>query len=234
MSDQTASPRSAEQPGKEQPSKTHVSRHKLADRLFHWFMAASIFVLLGTAFLPIWGIRFDWLVIHWVTGIVLTVLILAHIVRAIFFQDLAKVWIWIADVKDAWGAGRALFGRGEAPKPGKYSLAQKAYHAGITLFVLAAIVTGWLMLVKQDTPWWQRNPYWLMDDQWGLIYVLHGLAAILIFAMLLLHIYFAIRPEKQFYTRSMIKGWITKNELDSHHDTTRWQAGTKQTNKKGE
>ena len=36
------------------------------------------------------------------------------------------------------------------------------------------------------------------------------------------HMYFALRPEKIFYTRSMITGWISEEELAANHDTTRW------------
>jgi hypothetical protein len=37
---------------------SRIGRHSLAARLFHWVMAASMFVLLFTAFLPIAGFQF--------------------------------------------------------------------------------------------------------------------------------------------------------------------------------
>ena len=49
-----------------------IERHTLMARLFHWVMAASMFVLLFTAFLPIAGIRFPWVTWHWMAGLVLT------------------------------------------------------------------------------------------------------------------------------------------------------------------
>lgn len=219
------------------PTGGHIARHSWIDRLFHWFMAISILVLIGTAFLPIWGLQFPWVVPHWITGVILIILVAFHTIRALFFQDLRSVWIWIGDFVDLWRAARAMTGKGEAPKSGKYSFAQKSYHMAITVLVLASCVTGGFMLVKQDTPLWRRNPYWLSDDQWGLVYVFHGFAAIVIFAMLLIHIYFAIRPEKRFYTRSMIKGWITEDEFKRNHDPKRWHPGDAQSelqSKKGE
>ena len=36
-----------------------VPRHSLAARLFHWMMAASMFTLLFTAFLPKVGVKFQ-------------------------------------------------------------------------------------------------------------------------------------------------------------------------------
>ncbi len=108
------------------------------------------------------------------------------------------------------------------PKPGKYSVPHKLLHHVITVIVLTALVTGLLMMVKIDTPFWERDPYWLMQDTWGLIYVLHDLAALCLISLILIHIYFAFRPEKLFYTRSMIKGWITDAEYQDNHDQERW------------
>ena len=44
-------------------------------------------VLLVTAFLPIMGIQFAWVTIHWVAGLVLTATIVYHIIHAMFWQD---------------------------------------------------------------------------------------------------------------------------------------------------
>src|ERR1700688_596499 len=49
-----------------------IPRHSLAARLFHWIMAAAMFTLLLTAFLPKIGVRFDWVTYHWIAGTVLT------------------------------------------------------------------------------------------------------------------------------------------------------------------
>jgi len=42
----------------------HIPRHSLTARRFHWIMAASMFTLLFTAFLPKVGFRFDWVTYH--------------------------------------------------------------------------------------------------------------------------------------------------------------------------
>lgn len=107
-------------------------------------------------------------------------------------------------------------------KPGKYSFAQKFIHLGFTVFTLIAIGTGLVMMVKVDTPFWTRDPYWLDSATWGWIYVAHGAATLIFITMVMLHIYFALRPEKLLYTRSMIKGWITREEYEAHHDNSRW------------
>ena len=51
-----------------------IERHALMARLFHWVMAASMFVLLFTAFLPVVGVKFAWVQWHWIAGLVLTAL----------------------------------------------------------------------------------------------------------------------------------------------------------------
>ena len=89
--------------------------------------------------------------------------------------------------------------------------------------VLTTLVTGGFMLLRIDTPWWQRNPYLFADATWGIVYVLHGLAALLLITMVMMHVYFALRPEKLKFTRAMIRGWITRQEFDEHHDPKRWQ-----------
>src|SRR5262245_9341141 len=55
---------------KDLPAK--IERHNLTARLFHWVMAAAMFVLLFTAFLPVVGYRFPWVTWHWIAGLVLT------------------------------------------------------------------------------------------------------------------------------------------------------------------
>ena len=156
-----------------------VVRHAAADRVFHWVSAACVLVLLGTAFLPIVGIEFDWVAIHWTAGLVLLAAVLFHIVRASFWQSLKSIWFDGDDVRDTLAIVRGtLLRRVVETRTGKYSVAQKFIHSAFAVVVLTALATGVLMLVRIDTPWWQRNPYWLPDSDWGIVYVLHGLAAL--------------------------------------------------------
>ena len=201
-------------------------RHALIDRLLHWATAASAIVLLATAFLPILGLEFAWVTIHWVTGIVLAFTVGAHAIRSLFWKDLRTMWIGLRDLRDGIRLLKWTLRVDKLPPalPGKYSLAQKAIHHFFTVVVVTTLVTGALMLVKIDTPWWERDPYWLTESTWGVIYMLHDLAALLLVIMVMMHIYFALRPEKLFFARSMILGWITGDEHASHHDPKRWRA----------
>src|SRR5215468_4843207 len=127
-----------------------VKRHVLADRIYHWLMAACVLTLLATAFLPIIGYKFEWLGLHWTTGVALSALVLIHIVRAVIWQDFWAMMIDGADVRNGWRrVAQALGHNGAAPgKPGKYKALQKLYHAGIAVLVLSIVATGLLMLLK--------------------------------------------------------------------------------------
>jgi len=163
--------------------------------------------------------------IHWISGCVLTLAVLAHIVRTSFWKGLRAMWVGLDDIRDAIAIAKysLRISNQPAPRPGKYSFAQKLIHHVFTLVLLTAIVTGGLMMVRIDTPWWDRNPFWLGAATWGIVYVLHGLAALCLLTMVMCHVYFALRPEKWFFTRAMVFGWITRDEYRSHHDKERWQ-----------
>jgi formate dehydrogenase subunit gamma len=185
-----------------------VLRHAGVDRLFHWLTAAAVLTLMATGLLPVLGIKFNWVVVHWVVGVFLVLLVLFHIVRALFWQRI-KCMLWVSTDE--------VTGR----KVTKYTVAQKLMHHAMTAMVLAAVITGCFMLMKMDTPLWKRDPYVLSQATWGIIYVIHGAAATLAITLVFLHVYFAIIPEKRMYLRAMIKGWMTREELAEHHRPVR-------------
>ena len=129
------------------------------------------------------------------------------------------------DIRDAFAATRRNLHLAQAavPKPGKYTFSQKFIHLAFAVVVLTAIVTGALMMVKIDTPWWDRDPYWLSDEAWGIVYVLHGLAALLLITMVMTHVYFALRPEKRAFLRAMVGGFISRADFERQHDPDRWK-----------
>src|SRR5215471_3938823 len=101
----------------------HISRHLLMARLFHLVMAAAMFTLLFTAFLPIVGIKFAWVKWHWMAGLVLTGSIIYHIIHASFFLDFWSIWIGPKDIPEFQQEMAASLGRDvPPPKTGKYPL----------------------------------------------------------------------------------------------------------------
>ena len=203
-----------------------ILRHSLASRIFHWVMAASVLTLLLTAFLPILGIKFSWVTPHWIAGLVLTAAIVFHIFHASFWKGLSFMWISRQDLGDGWLAIKQLLGSVASPrKPGKNPLENKLFHHAVSIATLAAIITGLFMMAKVDTPWWNRNPYILSDDTWGIIYVAHGAGSVALITLIMAHLYFAVRPEKRWITVSMIFGWISRDRYLEHHDPERWPVG---------
>jgi formate dehydrogenase subunit gamma len=201
-----------------------IVRHALPDRVLHWISAACVLLLLGTAFLPIVGLEFPWVAVHWMTGVVLAVAVLLHVVSVLVRGTWRSMWLGRADLADVLDVAGATLRRSfPARRPGKYSVAQKLIHHAFTIVVLTTLVTGGFMLLRIDTPWWQRNPYVFADATWGIVYVLHGLAALMLVTMVMMHVYFALRPEKLKFTRAMILGWITRKEFDENHDKERWR-----------
>ena len=189
-----------------------VQRHEPIDRIMHWVMAISILVLLFTGVLPIIGIEFAWLTLHWISGLVLTAAVLFHIIRSVLQKDLMSVWISKTDLQEPFD---------ESLKPGKYSVAQKGMHAAVTIVTLLVIISGLVMFAMIDTPWWDRTNS-LSESTLGWMFFVHGLTTLALIALIVFHLYFTLRPEKLFYLRSMIKGWISEDELSANHDPERW------------
>ena len=202
----------------------HVPRHSLVARAFHWIMAVSMFTLLFTAFLPRVGVQFPWVTWHWIAGAVLTASVIFHIFHASFWLDFWSIWPDRIDITDARNRILRFMGR-PAPPPrkfAKYPLENKLYHAAIIAAGLSAIVTGVFMMSRVRTIFFPRNPYLFSDMTWGMMYVLHGLAGVGLIALIMVHVYFGIRPEKRPITKSMIFGWMSRDFYLEEHDPKRW------------
>jgi len=201
-----------------------VARHSFAARAFHWIMALAMFALLITAFLPRVGVKFPWVTYHWIAGIVLTASILFHIIHASFFMDFWSIWPDKTDIQDARNRLSKFMGH-DAPLPhrsGKYPFENKMYHMIIVLAGLSVTITGVFMMNRVRTPFFTRNPYLFGDMTWGMMYVLHGLAGVGLIALIMVHVYFAVRPEKLDITKSMIFGSMSREHYLENHDPQRW------------
>jgi cytochrome b subunit of formate dehydrogenase len=200
-----------------------IAKHSLVARLFHWVMAAAMFVLLFTAFLPIVGVRFPWVTWHWIAGLVLTASILFHIVHATFWLDFWSIWVGPKDIPEFKAEIlRELGHEVPGPKPGKYPLGNRLYHLAIVFVGLGVVATGMFMLVRVRTPFFTRDPYLFSDQAWGWTYVLHGLTGVALVGLVIAHVYFAVRPEKWWITKGMIFGWITRRQYLQYHEPSRW------------
>lgn len=202
-----------------------VTRHSFVARMFHWVMAFAMLALVFTAFLPVVGVRFAWVQWHWMAGILLTGSIIFHIIHATFFMDFWSIWIGPKDIAEGKAEMMREFGYDvEGPKPGKYPLGNRLYHTAVLIAGLSAIVTGIMMMSRIRTPLMERNPFWMSDGAYGFTYVTHGLMGVGFVGLIIAHIYFALRPEKFWLTKSMIFGTISRRQYLEHHDPERWAA----------
>ncbi|MGI9425610.1 MAG: cytochrome b/b6 domain-containing protein [Hyphomicrobiaceae bacterium] len=185
-------------------SQVQEIRHAVADRLFHWVMAASVIVLGASAFLPILGVKFDWIPIHWISGIVLTAAVLFHLWRALVVHGLSEMLPKRADVTMI--RRDLLLQRVPDEVSGKFDIFQKLYHWAVAVIILLLVATGLIMLLKIDTQFWNRNPSILSEASWGIVYVTHGASALVLIFLFILHLYFSFLPEHRALLSSMVLG----------------------------
>jgi cytochrome b subunit of formate dehydrogenase len=201
-----------------------IPRHSGMARAFHWVMAAAMFTLLFTAFLPVVGVKFAWVTWHWIAGLVLTGSIIFHIIHASFWLDFWSIWVGPKDIPELKAElMRELGHEMPGPKPGKYPLGNRLYHMAIVVTALTAVTSGVLMMSRVRTPIFTRNPYLFGDGAWGFTYVAHGFAGVGLVGLVIAHVYFAVRPEKWWITKSMLLGWITRRQYLEHHEPERWR-----------
>ena len=111
-------------------------------------------------------------------GVVLAAAVLFHVVRVLVRGTFRSMWIGRADVADALDVVGATLRRGfrrAGPASTPWHRSSFTTRSGRRA---DDVVTGGFMLLRIDTPWWQRNPYLFADADWAIVYVLHGLAAL--------------------------------------------------------
>jgi cytochrome b subunit of formate dehydrogenase len=203
-----------------------IQRHSLGARIFHWSMSAAMLVLLLTAFVPVMGLEIPaWVTIHWIAGVALIATIVYHIIHAIGWQDFWSMMSFGPDFfKEGFATLRHVISprAPEPPKAGKYPFDHRMYHHVIIVVSLAAIVTGVMMMMRIDTPFFAMDPYRFSDQATGVIFVVHGIAGVSLILLIASHIYFALRPEKRWITWSMIRGWVDREHYLAHHDPAKW------------
>jgi thiosulfate reductase cytochrome b subunit len=154
---------------------------------------------------------------------VLAASIVFHIIHASFWLDFWSIWVGPKDIPELKAELMREFGHDvPGPKPGKYPLGNRLYHLAIVFAGLGVVATGLLMIPRIRTGLVTRNPYYLSDMSWGITYVTHGLAGVGLVGLVIAHVYFAVRPEKWWITKSMILGWITRRQYLEAHEPSRW------------
>lgn len=206
-----------------------VERHGRSARVSHWILAASVLVLLVTAFVPILGLKFPWVTIHWLAGLVLTLYVVFHTFDTLKRGTMGTM-LPISGEEMKEGLARAR-GNASHTRPGKWGVENKIFHHLTGLAGLGVVATGLLMMFRVDTWLWSANPYVVSQGStfWGWVYTLHGVTAVGFVGLLIAHIYLAVRPDNWWITRSMFKGWITGREYVEHHDPALWPVEGRET-----
>jgi formate dehydrogenase subunit gamma len=187
-------------------------RHAGPERAFHWLRAIVVIVCLATAFLPILGFKFAWVDPHWIAGVLLILSVLFHLFRVVAVLGLSGMTIGREDLAELRSVYNPAF---KQVTRNKYDLGQKLYHHGTATIILALCVTGGLMLAKLDTWFWDRVPGLLSDFQWGVVYSIHGAAALLLIMTFILHVYFTLLPEHRDLLLSMVRGTKENNKSEN-------------------
>lgn len=187
-------------------------RHAGPERAFHWLMAIVVIVCLATAFLPILGFKFAWVDPHWIAGVLLILSVLFHLFRVVAVLGLSGMAIGREDFAELRAVYDPEFNQ---VTKNKYDLGQKLYHHGTATIILALCVTGGLMLAKLDTWFWDRVPGLLSDFQWGVVYSIHGAAALFLIMTFILHVYFTLLPEHRDLLLSMVRGTKENNKSEN-------------------
>ena len=104
-----------------------IERHGGSARISHWLLAVTTFVLLITAFVPILGLQFPWVTIHWITGVVFGVYVVYHTVDTVKRGTLGTMWLTVKETTDAVGRlGSFLKKAGGHERTGKWNFENKA------------------------------------------------------------------------------------------------------------
>jgi len=190
-----------------------IVRHRLSSRVIHWSVAVFFFLCLFTG-LPIWTPVFGWMatlfgglsVCRWLhpwSGVAFAIASLVMFVH--WFSDMhltGKDWEFLTP----GGMIRYFRYQGEDPEVGKYNGGQKLLFWAAALGALGLLLSGVVIWFPELFGQFLRE----------LSYVVHDVAFILFFAMIIGHIYLGTAAEPGTFG-SMVGGTVTKEWARLHH-----------------
>jgi formate dehydrogenase subunit gamma len=190
-----------------------IVRHRLSSRVIHWTVALFFFVCLFTG-LPIWTPLFGWMaplfgglsVCRWLhpwSGVVfsaVTVVMFVHWFREMKLTDKDREFL------TPGGMVRYMRYQGEDAEVGKYNGGQKLLFWAASLATLGLLLSGIVI-------WF---PEGFGNGLRQLSYVVHDIAFILFFAMIIGHIYLGTAAEPGTFS-AIVRGTVTKEWARLHH-----------------
>lgn len=207
-----------------------IQRMDVIARAFHWVDAGSVIVLFITGFALLaegslgQAPLLSWLWWHIVAAVAWIVAILFHIFDATIRGDFREMWPTGKDISRLFRIAKNFFGADvDLPLHRRYPVLQIGLHWVIAGLFLALAVTGVIMWRSIPMPWWSatRVPFGLGEAGQGLTYTIHGIVGGLLLAVLVGHIYFALR--EWGVSKGMFRGWITPEAYEHQFDPREWR-----------
>lgn len=221
-----------------------VHRFSAAQRASHWIMAISVFLLMLSGFLIMNAevtvktvLGASWLLVHEVAAIVLIGYVFFHLGHVAYKGTWGEMWFGVSDAKDLWVRLLNFVGATEEyPKQFKYPSAQKLLHWAVTGATLGLVVTGLVLFRRVQTPLWgAAREFSFLGVRFGIggstvgemglvpwSFVLHDFLAVATLALVMGHVYFALRPREWAITRSMVTGTVSARAYAEKYSPTSW------------
>jgi cytochrome b subunit of formate dehydrogenase len=223
-----------------------IERFSLAQRISHWVMAISIFALMLSGFIimntnvtlrAVPGL--SWLNVHIISSVVLIGYVVFHLAHVAYKGTWSKMWFGLAEAKDLWLRFKNLVNLTEEyPRQFEYPSAQKLLHWSVTGATIGIILTGFVLLrrIELQPLWSSAREFSFLGVQFGLgtvetpglvawSFVFHDFLAVGMLALVMGHVYFALRPNEWEITKSMITGKVTAEEYAEKYAPNSWQIG---------
>ena len=221
-----------------------VHRFSVAQRASNWIMAISVFLLMLSGFLIMNAevtvrtvLGLSWLLIHEVSAIVLIGYVIFHLGHVASKGTWSEMWFGRRDAEDLWVRLKNFVGAtDEYPKQFKYPSAQKLLHWAVTGATLGLILTGLVLLRRVQTPLWAAaREFSFLGIRFGIggqtvgemglvpwSFVLHDFLAVATLALVMGHVYFALRPREWAITRSMVTGTVSARAYAEKYSPRSW------------
>lgn len=207
-------------------SPDRILRQSFENRLTHWLVAVSTFVLIftglgqmpmyaryGIASLPGMGWAADYhltLLLHYAAGAVLVFAVVFHVLGAIVTSRY-DIMPRKGDVRESAQIIAAMFGRGEEPPSHKYLAEQRLAYAFIGANVLLVVISGIIKVVK-NLPGIDMNPMFLFVTT-----AVHNAAAVFIILGIVGHLAAFLIKANRALLPAMIDGTVDRDYAEHRH-----------------
>ena len=207
-------------------SSGRILRQSFENRLSHWLVAISTFVLIFTGFgqMPMyarygiaalpgmaWAADYQLtLLLHYTAGAVLVFAVVFHVLGAIVTSRY-DIMPRKGDVKESAQIIAAMFGRGEEPPSHKYLAEQRLAYAFIGANVLLVVISGIIKVVK-NLPGIDMNPTFLFITT-----AVHNAAAVFIILGVVGHLAAFVFKANRALLPAMIDGTVDREYAKHRH-----------------